>query len=161
MALLETFNDSGVLQFSADLMKYYLKTKSTITLNYDVSIDYDPELGGPGAGSVIYKEPLIDFVNVASNEFVAYSCTSPIFGGIGAPSSGQATFRTHTFGAVVTYYIFAPMSAFTPTENYGFQLFNSDTTLAFDLLAGKADEANSEIRDRHTVFGYGCSFRFT
>lgn len=136
-ARFQAFNESGTLQFSSELMTYYLKTKSTVTLNHDVSVDYDPELGGPAPGAAIYREPLVNFVNIASNEFVAYSCASPIFGAIGAPGSGQAVFHTHTSGAVMTYYIFAPFSGYTPTENVGLQLFNADGSLAFDASAGK------------------------
>lgn len=137
MSALETFNDSGSLQFSADLMQYYLKTKGTVTLNYLESTDYIPEAGGaPGAGALVYKEDSFSsFVTVQSDEFIAYSCANPIFSATGAPASGLGAFRSHTNGAVVTYYIFAPFREFTPPGNFGFQLFNSDTSLAFDLLA--------------------------
>jgi len=116
----ETYNDAGYLQISSELMHYYLSAKGTVTLNYNPG-----DLGNVGqpGGADEYFVPPFEASQIPPGKFIAFSSESPIRG-----------LSSRTYGAVVTYYVFAPYADLQVGQHgEGLQVFNESGGLIYDV----------------------------
>lgn len=133
----QTFNDAGKLQLSSELMQYYLKSKGTVTLSYPVPEGPQGDFGSlpnRGAPAYAYFDFLVGGTAISidpDNDFVAYSCSSPIFN-TALDNTGILYPLSHVNGVQVTYYVFSPFSGYIPASNVGGQIFDAAGGLIFD-----------------------------
>lgn len=132
---IEVYNDQGKLQLSSELMQYYLHSKGSAPLNYDMRwfgvIDVQP----PGNSRPTYGYTIFDANGNASGNppytetgFIAYRCSEPLING------GAYTLSANS--PVCTWYRFEPYSQRSASAtNLGFQTFNASGQLTFDIAA--------------------------
>lgn len=136
MALMETYTETGKLQYSTAAMHYFFSAKVIATLNTDeasaLNIDFSPghpQLGAPtyfgglAGGAMLFPDWTLETHLLYPYDIFITNSSVPMF----------ASMRTHT-PTTITLYRFRPFSQLPIAERgpLGLQLFNDAGELLYD-----------------------------
>lgn len=118
-------------------MTHYFKSKGTRVMSQTpLSGASDPKWTDY-TGGALWTYPLNiqpngsnDAIVVGANDIIIYSCATPLGGT--QPYEGWAQPYTNVANQTLYYWLFSPFSEYTSSTNVGLQLFNADSTLAYD-----------------------------
>ena len=117
----QAFNDNGTIQFDTTTPNYAFVSKGTVTSNNDYSFFWPN-------GSHYF---LLGIANTQTDIVVLRCNTSPVTLGSITNDGDPFILVGNNSSQVVDYWVFRTFATQSPIGNFGMELYNSDSTLAY------------------------------